>query len=292
VIGVWAAEIETWFSKSFRLLISHGSKAEVKNPLRRDKVVSGGRDGLIKALDRLDERDGSTVNTIVLSSYTTHAVRFLHWLDEDGKIHYPSRGGARNAAIRPVDLDADNDDEMDIGDDEGGRVIPGAETKEFRSLLHNRFGRVICDEAHIIKNPNTDNHIAVKTLGAVVKFFLSATPASNSLVDFLGYLSLLFRREWRLDPTPALPMEIFDESKKTYAVFAAQTEGEGNQKKRKAQTMEVKKPDGWLHLLDPQIYLSMLCGGNMAPDVAKLVLGAILGKIQLRRTMATKMDLE
>ena len=66
--------------------------------------------------------------------------------------------------------DYDNNDE---------RVAPHEEANKWVSYCPGVFGRVICDEAQRLKNPNTHSHISVARLRAPILNFLTATPIMN-----------------------------------------------------------------------------------------------------------------
>ncbi|KAE8345766.1 hypothetical protein BDV24DRAFT_159100 [Aspergillus arachidicola] len=87
-------------------------------------------------------------------------------------------------------------------------IIP-VSTKRHRSLLQGKFNRVICDEGHAVKTIRTKVHQSVATLRATYKWFLSATPMPNRVIDICGYLSLFHVPGF--DTTPRHPDD-YDES--------------------------------------------------------------------------------
>lgn len=60
------------------------------------------------------------------------------------------------------------------------------------SLLHRiKWGRVIFDEAHHLRNKNTSRYIGAKMLDADVKWLVSGTPVQNRKQDFYALCSLI-----------------------------------------------------------------------------------------------------
>jgi SNF2 family DNA or RNA helicase len=60
------------------------------------------------------------------------------------------------------------------------------------SLLHRiKWGRVIFDEAHHLRNKNTSRYVGAKMLAADVKWLVSGTPVQNRKQDFYALCSLI-----------------------------------------------------------------------------------------------------
>ena len=60
------------------------------------------------------------------------------------------------------------------------------------SLLHRiKWGRVIFDEAHHLRNKNTSRYLGAKMLAADVKWLVSGTPVQNRKQDFYALCSLI-----------------------------------------------------------------------------------------------------
>jgi SNF2 family DNA or RNA helicase len=60
------------------------------------------------------------------------------------------------------------------------------------SLLHKmKWGRIIFDEAHHLRNKNTNRYFGAKLLNAEVKWLVSGTPVQNKKNDFYALCSLI-----------------------------------------------------------------------------------------------------
>lgn len=68
----------------------------------------------------------------------------------------------------------------------------------YTSIVKDRFGRVICDEAHALKNLQTLTHLAIKYLFAPKMWFISATLMINRVRGLTGHLSLMWDDDWSL----------------------------------------------------------------------------------------------
>ena len=66
-------------------------------------------------------------------------------------------------------------------------------------LLSTRFRRVILDEAHYIKNPNTGASKACCEINAERRWCVTGTPISNGLQDVFGLLKFLKHEPWCVD---------------------------------------------------------------------------------------------
>ncbi|KAJ5107267.1 hypothetical protein N7456_003942 [Penicillium angulare] len=59
------------------------------------------------------------------------------------------------------------------------------------ALHHIKWHRIILDEAHAIKNPDTYTSIAVRALAGNSKWILSGTPLHNTVMELYSYFNLL-----------------------------------------------------------------------------------------------------
>lgn len=60
------------------------------------------------------------------------------------------------------------------------------------SLLHKiKWGRIIFDEAHHLRNKNTNRYFGAKLLNAEIKWLVSGTPVQNKKNDFYALCSLI-----------------------------------------------------------------------------------------------------
>jgi len=89
------------------------------------------------------------------------------------------------------------------------------------SLLRNdindyaniKFNTIILDEAQNIKNYNSQNSIAAKSLKAKNKFALTGTPIENSLLEFW---SIIYKNINKTQRVRKLEKKLLREQKKTF----------------------------------------------------------------------------
>jgi SNF2-related domain len=72
--------------------------------------------------------------------------------------------------------------------------------KEYTTSLAGCFDRIVLDEGHKVKNPQTLVSNMVKLLRAPRTWILTATPMMNRATDYVGYLHLLWRDDMAMDP--------------------------------------------------------------------------------------------
>jgi len=83
----------------------------------------------------------------------------------------------------------------DNGDDGGSNTVVVTSYSAFQKqvppscLFEKPWGRVVLDEGHTIKNPNSKTHKEIAKLRAGVKWVLSGTPIQNSEKDLLSLTS-------------------------------------------------------------------------------------------------------
>ena len=135
-------------------------------------------DDLLRYLIRIPDTP-EALRYVVISSYSTWIKRSLYNSNPGTDVQDESM---RNSATKHEveheveDLFKDNHDHEN--DDE--RVIPREEARNWASYCPDVFGRVICDEAQRLENPNTHSHISVARLRAPILNFLTATPMTKN----------------------------------------------------------------------------------------------------------------
>lgn len=165
-------------------------------------------------------------------------------------------------------------EELDDDDVAGSESI--SKKTVFASQLRHLFSRVVCDEGHRVKNASTSTHRAVYTLYAPHIWVVTATPMVNRVADFLGYLNLFWKKQWRV---------AVEGDSDWRTLYTADFES----------FMRKERPDEFvedlaLWVLDPRSFAALVNSGRLVGEVARDVLSKILPLLQLRRTMASTMD--
>ncbi|KAJ5992493.1 SNF2-related protein [Penicillium sp. IBT 35674x] len=171
----------------------------------RTTYRSGGRESDPIRLDSDDESDAEYVHLEV--PLTSNAINEEGWIDVDAidtveemrstddldsvlPDHEPTQSvkytlgnhGSRTTVSAAQGLGIIQNESMRSAVNYGSRL------KDFR------FGRIICDEAHRVKNILSKQHQSISLLNYDAIWFLTATPMSNSFTDLNGPLSLLHKR--------------------------------------------------------------------------------------------------
>lgn len=69
--------------------------------------------------------------------------------------------------------------------------LPNAKSAYVKDMYKTRWARVVCDEAHHLRNMNTRTHAAVMALKAELRWVFTGTPIQNSKDDFYGLCNIM-----------------------------------------------------------------------------------------------------
>ncbi|KAF7917809.1 hypothetical protein EAE99_009185 [Botrytis elliptica] len=313
VIGVHVKESDL-FQSELQVYLYYGSESTVPYN-RKDRLIqrntSKGKNGLQAFLQNLDFNDPETTRVVILSTYTTFASRTesVRELDPEGAVVRELSEAEVNLWFKNLKKkeedegveEAETDDQNFIDDAdvaENPDVVEGSTTEEKEksdskaqvklshpdnsfeifSQVENLFHRIFLDEGHAAKNSKTHIHQAVLMVNAYCHWMVSATPMMNKIDDLHGILNLLWRGEWALNSS-------YDEVASYEDDFDASTMLDRDS----PSYNDVLRLRLWT--LDPLVF-KRICAKTFDGDRTRLVLRAILGKIQLRRTMLTEIEVE
>lgn len=236
-LSVWYREARN-FGTDIRVIILYNSKAFTDADQRKATVDK--LEDLQDLLGSLDPEDLQTARTVVISSYST-------W-------------GRRVTGSREVEADERQENAAGVSEEE---PIDGKCKREYFSHLAGRFARVICDEAHVVKNMTTQIHQGVKALGAPRRWFLTGTPIPNKMVDFCGYLNLLHSEDLETDAN-----------------------GPGY---RELKTMDFEEPP--YHLLSPSLFAAECKQGHQSAETGFYTIPPVMNMLCLRRDIGDSMEI-
>lgn len=69
--------------------------------------------------------------------------------------------------------------------------LPNSRSPVVKDLFKTKWARVVCDEAHHLRNMNTRMHTAVMALKAELRWVFTGTPIQNSKDDFYGLCNVM-----------------------------------------------------------------------------------------------------
>lgn len=277
LIDVWYDDWNKFFNGPDRLVLKqfYGSEATITNPARKATLLGTRVKHLIEYLQGLDPTDPATARIVIVTAYSTWHKRTL--MGEEVSPDPMGKGKARE--------DAEGDDEGYDPNDEDEIAVANPKMI-YTSSLCGFFDRVICDEAHALKNRGTLTHLAIKTLNAPKKWFISATPMINHVRDLTGYLSLLWDDNW------ALGDDLEDDEFYSPDLDAVALLDEIDETDEDKLALKTAVNSGQnVFQLNPARYRALSSSDKPDSGLVGLALRAILSQIQLRHTMATEIDM-
>jgi len=171
VVEQWALEIKRRWGRIFNLVISFGVRELWQTTLQNEVVPSakvvdrfsagGAAMSLPARFERvLDQSDELAGRTIWLTSYDTHSARCL--------------------SVAPMPAEGDDSNNSVAIEEENGDVNGKAGYLVYDSHCGDWFRLGIFDEAHRLRNPNTQGHFAMTALKLEFHWLLTASPVVNS----------------------------------------------------------------------------------------------------------------
>jgi SNF2-related domain len=160
------------------------------------------------------------------------------------------------------------------------------ERRVYANVLKHKFARVICDEGHRLKNTLTRNHRAVYTVYARYKWIITATPMINAVSDYLGYLNFFWHPSWSVEEYDEYPDKYGDIYTTEYAdQFLAKFPEYGEK-----FTCDQQATSTPFWVIDPRPFSRLVNRNQMTGTVAFNALRSILSLLQLRYTMASRLE--
>jgi hypothetical protein len=279
LVDVWYEDWNQFFSGPGRLVLKqfYGSEAIITNPARKATLLGTKLEHLTHYLRTLDPFYPATARVVIVTAYSTWHKRTL--MAEEAPYEENSKGKGRIAAAATaapeIDEGYDPNDEDELAT-ANPRMI-------YTSSLKHHFDRVICDEAHALKNPGTLTHLAIKHLEASKMWFISATPMINHVRDLGGYLALLWDEDWTLGEDLDLE-DFYAEVRDASALIDSVDES-------KVGLITAINEGQNVFQLNPHRYRIVTGDDRLDSSLIGLALRAILSQIQLRHTMATVIDM-
>ena len=280
-ITVWQDELLLRFS-TIRAFFWYGRPSSARASLRGYTIPETLRGLLENMLSFPDEPE--TERTIYLSSYATFRSRATLDVRTSGAAQGKSKSQAKSPEVHEAAFDESaissrfllENGDLDVGaiEDEGMKKQDATKIR-VSCRIPEVFKRAICDEAHLLKSPESIMHRAVKGLKAEYMLFMTGTPMINRSNDLLGFVELMWRPEFAVAGKEDIGFEDFEEAKDTLA--------------DQNQMLNPDNISSFLHLLNPAFFADVAKGSNgnqLDPAVAQKFIPTILQIIQLRKTFA------
>lgn len=145
-----------------------------------------------------------------------------------------------------------------------------ASNVKVKSIVEGFFRRVVCDEAHSIKNITTRSSLAVQALRCNTHILLTATPMINSSSDWLGLLQLL-------QPTAHPKIDDWKRCKSTEQLLTY------------LETLFNDESEIYGEVVNPELFVHLHNNGTSSPLFASFYLPLLYRTILLRREPGEEM---
>jgi SNF2-related domain len=169
------------------------------------------------------------------------------------------------------------------------------------SLCDYKFERVVCDEAHTLRNPQTLVSEGLRQTQTQNKNFLTTTPIVNHCRELGGILTQIWNPLWALHQVGIGFLECYGdrfdprsvtitENKKSKVVNLVPPDKTKTHEAYLAYQEALQNNDK-IWLLDPDNYRSYGSGFQWSPYVTAIIIPPILKMVMLRMTTASHLDL-
>ncbi|KAF4547815.1 Hypothetical protein D9617_35g089660 [Elsinoe fawcettii] len=166
----------------------YGSKDKADSLFRTRTL--GSTKSLLEVLDEMDPSDPETGRTFIVTTFTTFWQRTLKRKTQIIEVQAPKEVDSvlMNGEDAADEEHESTNDFKKLDEDSYGYL-----SLYSQSRLEDRFGLVIVDEAHKIKNKTTKTALAILKLEAEHHIFLTASPMINDVSNLEGILDFFWR---------------------------------------------------------------------------------------------------
>ncbi|RTE76983.1 hypothetical protein BHE90_008561 [Fusarium euwallaceae] len=313
-------ELRKWFGPFFDIRVAYGNHMNKPDPAMNPFILNNAEE--VKAWVDECEREQEnprTMRKLLLTSYPTAVFRMV----------YRDKSKLINRKDLPQLVDEEeNRAEGNMSSHDPSwtdptihEALPHQNCQEKvqhdpvrLSIPNAQFNFIICDEGHLVKNPNSLTHKLIKTLHHDALLIVSATPILNHVKDFDGYINLMWRHFWgfKYKGTSEPKAEVFYDNDAWEAVKRGETGQSltmelclnGNcdetllngtlprAQRLRAEYMEfVRSGEAPLFRLNPSLFQAFAKDGGDDVAVAEKAIKPLLEMICLRRGMSSKLTL-
>ncbi|RSL69016.1 hypothetical protein CEP54_002558 [Fusarium duplospermum] len=195
-------EFRKWFGHFFDIRVAYGNHRNRPDPAMNPFILNNAEE--VKAwIDECERGQGNpmTMKKILLTSYTTAVFRMVY-RDKSKLINredlpqlVEEEENRAEGNVSSHDTPSTDPTTHGAMADQNSQDIVQHEPVRL-SIPNAQFNFIICDEGHLVKNPNSVTHKLIKTLHHEALLIVSATPILNHIKDFDGYINLIWRHFW------------------------------------------------------------------------------------------------
>ncbi|KLJ13692.1 hypothetical protein EMPG_11384 [Blastomyces silverae] len=227
IIHVWVAEWRCFFSGALHLKIYHRTRDNIGDLIKKDLIIDP--DEMASFLDELRNTPAIAAKMVIVSSYATWSQRTQMEVSD-----VPSSSRHSNSKKTCKYLEA--------------------------------FDWLVLDEAHHVKSISAETHSIVQSMVYKHIWFNTATPALNKVTDLVGYLNLVWQKEWSqfLPASASVDKEISeDEEESGDDEQAHKTQFDSEFIREEFCNAVISEDNISVQLLSPSIFKSLLVKGEM-----------------------------
>ncbi|RSM20314.1 hypothetical protein CDV31_000809 [Fusarium ambrosium] len=313
-------ELRKWFGPFFDIRVAYGNHMNRPDPAMNPFILNNAEE--VKAwVDECErgQENPMTMRKILLTSYPTAVFRMVY-RDKSKLINREdlpqlvdeeeNRAEGNMSSHDPSWTDPTIHEELP--DQNGQEKVQHDPVR--LSIPNAQFNFIICDEGHLVKNPNSLTHKLIKTLHHDALLIVSATPILNHVKDFDGYINLMWRHFWgfKYKGTSEPKAEVFYDNDAWEAVKRGEPgqpltmelclNGNGDEtlpdaalpraQRLRAEYMDfVRSGEGPLFRLNPSLFQAFAKDVGDDAAVAEKAIKPLLEMICLRRGMSSKLTL-
>ncbi|KAF4996847.1 hypothetical protein FDECE_12283 [Fusarium decemcellulare] len=305
-------EFSKWFGRFFKIRVAYGIKSTSPDPSMTPFILAsyGGIQGWIDQCAAKHE-EPETLCHILLVPYTT-AVRRMVTRKKPQVVDQSDLPQVVQEEEDDIDPEPSSSRKYKKRGPKGGKVLNKG---VYLNISNAQFNWVICDEGHLIKNPNSVSHKLVKMLPREALLIVSATPLLNHLNDIWAYINLMWRQAWpfKYSKASAVGPQTFYNKQAWETIKKGETwEGltmdrclgndtaeDSDEGADSAYALQLKKEyiafvgdgQGPLFLLNPQLFEAFKGMMKNNANVAQIAIKPLLEMLCLRRGMLSELTL-
>ena len=278
ITEMWWLKYLLYFSSLLTIKVWYDDWGDSKNPVMHNAILEKNVQDLHDYVCGLDSNNLNTTWVIIVLSYTTAQSHSL----KTYMVESSEKEKKKQAVIRIRDQGSATESE------EGGESDQKEvnESIKYSMILRGLFKRLILNKCYKVKNQSLKIFWFISLLNIPHKWFFLITLMSNSIMNLLTPLTLLWISEWESDKIKYKLFEIckHDDDDDDHR-DNSNSEDSGDEANSEAVTIVTASHNQ----LDSQVFQSCIWQRNIEIKEVKWILSSILHQIQLWQTMTSKM---
>ncbi|KAK8161047.1 P-loop containing nucleoside triphosphate hydrolase protein [Phyllosticta citrichinensis] len=152
-----------------------------------DRAIGTSVEALIARLNDFDQHDPVTALQVVVTTYTKYRTMATYFEGAFGVYNTKGKGKAVNLPNHADEFGEEEEEDEDNSEEYDGKY------QNLMCHVKGRFGLIILDQVHKVKNPLTRTHVSISKSCPDQLLGLTSTPIMQSPADLLGYIKLAWQ---------------------------------------------------------------------------------------------------